>query len=185
MVDTLELNNSAMDPLQEQFEKAVGDSFFEWLNSQIGAHYSFTRRAGQAPDLVYMWDGKELFVEVTGAYYDGSHAAFLWKSARGTKDAPAGWTGVNASRALAMTIFERIAEKSKNRYGERTVLLVNVPPGVTSAEELSELLLKQSFPLETPFVGIYVVGNFPITTHSSGGYRVIPIKELPALLLRA
>ena len=169
-----------MDPLQQQFEKAVGDEFFEWLNARRKTSYSFARRAGEAPDLVYASGADELLVEITAGYYDGRHAEFLWKGARGTKDAPAGWNGVNPDKSLAQAIANRVAEKCGKRYGGKAVLLINVPPGVTSAEELSELLAQQSFPIEMPFAGVYVVGRFPITSSSSGGYRVLPIKEMPA-----
>lgn len=83
------------------------------------------------------------------------------------------------SRQIARRGYrETHAEKSKNRYGEYTALLIEVPPGVTSVERLIELLLDQRLPSETPFVGIFVVGNFPITIDSAGGYRVIPIKPI-------
>lgn len=168
-----------MDPLQQQFEKAVGDEFFEWLNNRRKTSYSFSQRAGEAPDLVYAAGADELMVEITAGYYDGKHAEFLWKGTRGTKDAPTGWKGVNPDKSLAQSIADQVAKKCTKHYGGKSVLLINVSPGVTSAEELSELLAQQSFPTEMPFAGIYVVGRFPITSSSSGGYRVIPIKELP------
>ena len=169
-----------MDPLQQQFEKAIGDEFFEWLNARRKTSYSFSGRAGEAPDLVYASGTHELSVEITAAYYDGKHAEFLWKNWRGTKDAPAGWKGVNPNKSLAQAIANRVAEKCTKRYGGESILLVDVTPGVTSAEELSELLAQGSFPTEIPFAGVYVVGQFPIKSSSSGGYRVIPIKDLPA-----
>lgn len=169
-----------MDTVQEQFERAVADEFFEWFNAQRETGYSFSRRGGEAPDLVYSWKGEELFVEVTAGYYDNAHGAFLWKNARGVSDALGGWVGTNPDKSLAQAIIQRINEKCLKRYGVRTVLLVNVPPGVTSAEKLSELLVQESFPDPMPFAGAYVCGRFPITTSSSGGYRVLPITDLPA-----
>lgn len=167
-----------MDPVQAQFEQGVGERFAEWLSTTSRAPCSFLRRADQAPDLVYSYREGELFVEITAAYYDDSHAAFLWKAARGATGAPPGWSGVNPDKSLAAAIAERVVEKSKKRYGENTVLLIEVPPAVTSAKKLADLLVGQPLPSETPFVGIYVVGNFPITTSSTGGYRVIPIKPM-------
>jgi hypothetical protein len=167
-----------MDPVQAQFEQGVGDRFADWLSSTSGAQCSFLRRGDRAPDLVYSYREGELLVEITAAYYDTAHAAFLWKAFRGAPDAPAGWSGVNANKSLATEIAQRVAEKSKKRYGENTVLLIEVPPGVTSAERLADILMGQTLPSETPFAGIFVVGNFPITTHSAGGYRVIPIKPM-------
>lgn len=165
-----------MDSVQAQFEQRVGDLFADWLSSTSGAECLFLRRADRAPDLVYSYRESELLVEITAAYYDAAHAKFLWKGFRGATDAPAGWSGVNADKSLVTAIAQRVAEKSKKRYGENTVLLIEVPPGVTSVERLTNLLVDQPFPTETPFAGIFVVGNFPITTHSAGGYRVIPIK---------
>jgi hypothetical protein len=167
-----------MDPIQEKFERSVGDSYIEWLNTETGSQYFFVDRPVRAPDLRYSSNGVELLVEITAAYYDNAHAAFLWKGFRGAKDAPDRWTGVDPNKSLSAAISDRIAEKSKKRYGNNTVLLIEVPPGVTSAEDLAALLREQLVKCKTPFVGIYVVGRFPITPRSSGGYRVIPIKEL-------
>ncbi len=167
-----------MDPVQEQFEKGIGDRFIKWFNSGTGACFSFTGRAHRAPDLVYSSNGKELLIEVTAAYYDSAHAVFLWKGARGAKDAPSGWDGANPDKSLAAAVSHRIAKKSEKRYGNNTVLLIEVPPGITTAEALAALLRLQPVQGGTPFAGIYVVGRFPITTRSSGGYRVIPLKEL-------
>jgi hypothetical protein len=169
-----------MDTAQEQFERAVADEFFEWFNAQRKTSYSYSRRGGEAPDLVYSWDGEELFVEITAGYYDNAHGAFLSKSARGASDAPAGWVGANPDKSLAQAIARRVNDKCSKRYGPRTLLLVNVPPGVTSAEKLSELLVQERFPDPMPFAGAYVCGRFPITTSSSGGYRILPIRDLPA-----
>jgi len=171
-----------MDPVKLQFEQGVGDQFADWLSATSGTQCLFLRRADLppdlAPDLVYSYREEELLVETTAAYYDGSHATFLWETARGAIDGPTGWAGENPDNLLAAAIGERIIEKSMNRYGENTVLLIEVPPGVTSAESLADLIVDQSLPSKTPFVGIFVVGNFPVTTYSTGGYRVIPIKPL-------
>lgn len=169
-----------MDTVQKQFERANGDTFIEWLNAQLDAYYAFSRRAGEAPDLVYSFSDSELFIEVTAGYYDSAHATFLWENARAAEGAPSGWTGVNPDKCLAEAIHRRVTDKSKNRYGSNCILLVVVPPGVTSAEDLARLLAEKAPPVYTPFAGIYVAGRFPITSRSSGGYRVIPIKELRA-----
>lgn len=173
-----------MDPVQEQFEQGVGDRFADWLSATSGAQCAFLRRAEQAPDLVYSYKEGELLVEITTAYYDERHAMFLWKTGRGAMDAPAGWSsGPNPDTLLVTAIAACVAKKSKKRYGKNTVLLIEIPPGNTSAERLEELLAGQPFLFETPFVGIFVVGCFPRvygcpprTIHSDGGYRVIPIK---------
>lgn len=147
----------------------------------------FSHRPGIAPDLVYASDGCELQVEITAGYYDGAHAEFLWKNAYGAKDAPVVWErldAVPAEKALAQAIVKQVSVKCKKRYGANTLLLVEVPPGITAAEALAELLTRSTFPSVIPFTGVYVVGRFPITSQSNGGYRVLPIKPLsvdPAL----
>lgn len=168
-----------MDPIQEEFERGVGDRFIEWFNAATGENYSFSGRADRAPDLIYESGSNELQFEITAAYYDGAHAAFLWKGARGAPDAPLSWTGQDPNKNLADAITKRVADKCQKRYGGNTVLLVVVPPGVTSAEELDSLLAEKPLPSEVPFVGIYIFGRFPITTHSNGGYRAIALKEVP------
>jgi hypothetical protein len=170
-----------MDEVQQQFEHGVADRFFEWFAQQGGPNYSFVRRAHEAPDLVYACNNLDLQVEITAAYYDGTHAEFLWKYARGAGNPPIGWQGVgNPHKALAQAIIDRVEAKCEKRYGLTTLLLIEVPPGLTSAEELAALLTQKVFPSVIPFAGVYVAGRFPITSNSSGGYRVLPIKELPA-----
>lgn len=170
-----------MDDVKLQFERGVADRFFEWVNAQGGPIFSFIRRAGEAPDLVYGCGIGELHIEVTAGYYDGAHAEFLWKNARGAENPPIGWQGIgNPHEALAQFIVNRVKSKCEKRYGATTLLLVEVPPGLTSAEELAELLAQKDLPSFIPFAGVYVVGRFPVTSNSSGGYRVLPIKELTA-----
>lgn len=167
-----------MDQLKEQFERGVGDRFADWLSTSTGASCTFLRRADRAPDLVYFFKGAELFVEITAAYYDGEHAKFLWNGARKQTNAPEGWFGVAPTDELAAAIKTRIRNKSKKRYGSNTLLIVEVPPGITSAEKLTELLAGTACSSDTPYVGIYVAGTFPISSESAGGYRVLPIKPL-------
>ena len=165
-----------MESLQQDFERGVGDRFAEWLASSTGTPCTFLRRADQAPDLIYSFREADLLIEITAAYYDRAHAEFLWKGARNAQDAPAGWSGDGPDKSLADAIACCIFEKSKKRYGANTILLIELPPGVTSAERLAELLVGLTLPSAMQFVGIYVVGRFPITVGSTGGYRVLPIK---------
>ncbi|MDO5653265.1 MAG: hypothetical protein Q4G39_04100 [Brachymonas sp.] len=167
-----------MNGLKEQLERSVGDRFIEWLNAERRSFYSFSHRADPGPDLVYAWEGRKLNLEVTGAYYDSDHAKFLWESARGIEDAPTDWIGTEPDASLAASVITCIEEKSKKRYGKRTLLLINTPPGVTSAEELEAQLQARNI-RDNFFEGIYVVGRFPITMHSSGGYRVLSLKAFP------
>lgn len=167
-----------MSLLQDQHEKSVGDAFFEWFNEEHGTQYVFLRRSGEAPDLVYGNNETEIGAEITGAYYEGAHGAFLWKSARGSPDALDSWFGVNPDLTLAEAVVECVRAKSSKQYGSNTVLIVNIPPGTTSFEELSRLLLEKDLPSVKGFIGVYVCGRFPITTTSAGEYRVINFKEL-------
>jgi hypothetical protein len=167
-----------MNEFQERNERAIGECFIEWLNSRKKTAYRFKTRPDRAPDLIYTSASNELFIEVTAAFYNYEHARFIRKGERGEADAPERWTGINANESLINEIHNCIIKKAQKRYGKDTLLLIEVPPGVTSAEELSELLELQQFPKDSPFAGIYVVGNFPIKNDSIGGFRVIPIHEL-------
>lgn len=167
-----------MGDAKEKNERLVADRFFEWLIDQGGPDFTFSHRAGEAPDLVYVSDLGQLQVEVTTSYYDGLHAKFLWDFERGAENPPAGWHGVgNPHRALADDVLTRLRNKCGKRYGETTILLILIPPGLTSAEQLWELLSEETLPSVIPFLGVYVVGRFPITSESTGGYRVLAIKE--------
>lgn len=129
--------------------------------------------------MVYKFESRELLIEITAAYYDDEHAKFLWKGAKNLPDAPSGWSGVNPDKNLANAVQKRIHDKSAKRYGSNVVLLIKVPPGVTTAERLERLLINTQLPSTVPFIGIYVVGRFPISTDSTGGFRVLPIKPIP------
>ena len=170
-----------MDDVQQNFERGVADRFFDWLSSTGGPVFEFSRRAGEVPDLVYSCGRNELFVEITAAYCDSDHAKFLWEYARGVPNPPVGWFGVgNPDKALIRAVLDRVSANCEKDYGGLTLLLIEIPPGHTSAENLTELLAKSAFPEVIPYVGIYVTGRFPMTSTSTGGYRVLPIKALPA-----
>jgi hypothetical protein len=170
-----------MDDVQQNFERWVADRFFDWYSATGGLTFEFSRRAGEAPDLVYSCGRNELFVEITAAYCDGDHAKFLWEYARGVPNPPVGWFGVGSPhKALIQAVVDRISAKCKKSYGGLTLLLIEIPPGHTTAENLTELLVESVFPEVIPFVGVYVTGRFPMTSTSMGGYRVLPIKALPA-----
>lgn len=166
---------------KETIERKVADRFFDWLKNQSGPEFVFSRRAGEAPDLVYVSGTDQLQVEVTTAYYDGTHAKFLWDFERGAENPPAGWHGVgNPHRALADEVLTRLRDKCGKRYGGTTILLILIPPGLTSADDLWELVSAQTLPSVIPYLGVYVVGRFPISTSrptSVGDYRVLPVKE--------
>lgn len=165
--------------LQEQRERSVGDQFASWLSGMTGHECTFKRRGTpkHEPDLLYEFRHQELGVEVTSAYYGDDHAAFLWKGLRAEADAPTTWSGVNPNVALADAVLKSVAQKSVKPYAENALLLIDIPPGVTSAEELEGLLAVRSLP-HSPFSGIYLVGRFPLTTTSAGGYRVLALKPM-------
>lgn len=169
-----------MELLKERVEKASGDAFIEWLNRSLSESYEYKGRAGEAPDLVYSNGKAELKIEHTGAYYDTEHAEFLWDGIRNPEiESDEGWLGVNSDASLAEAIKKQIEKKSSKDYGERCILLVEVPPGVTSEIKLKDLL----FPFPScegmeRFMGIYVAGRFPSINGVGGGYHVLTIKEL-------
>ena len=167
-----------MESLKEVVELASGNAFIQWLNEEKGTNYSFFGRADRAPDLVYKDGDKVLEIEHTAAYYDGSHAKFVWDGARKDDDVIGPWIGCDPHDALASEIKNRISEKSKKDYGKDCILLIEVPPGVTSIEELRARLRNFSEILdENKFKGVYVAGRFPMTSRSYGGYHVIEIKK--------
>ncbi len=167
-----------METLKEKVELASGNAFIDWFNNKYRTNYSYHGRAGEAPDLIYSDNKSELTIEHTGAYYDSSHASFIWKGARSTEEITEPWIGCNPDDNLAKEIRNRIEEKSIKDYGKNCILLIEVPPGVTAAEDLEKRLLTlPTLQGGERFLGIYVAGRFPITSNSSGGYRVIAIKE--------
>src|SRR5674476_845925 len=81
------LQMESLKEKKEQDERAVGERFVKWLNTQFGLKYTFLRRAGEAPDLVYaLPDSTELFVEVTSASYGRKYQKFIWDGIRSSED---------------------------------------------------------------------------------------------------
>jgi hypothetical protein len=167
-----------MADLKHQHEKAVGDAFVMWLNARVGSNFAFVR-AGEAPDLVYASRADELAIEVTTAYYDGKYAKLAWDLALGRADTLE-WTGQDFDEGLASEIVRLVGEKATKRYGSNCLLLIDVQAPLTTADELSDLLLKRAFPEDCLFSGIYVAGRFPATSAQEGGYSVISVKPLPS-----
>lgn len=167
-----------MTVLKEKFERYNGDRLIAWLNENRGTDFRYKGRADVAPDLVYVWGRNRLHIEVTAAYYDSSHAQFIWDGARNADDRSRGWVGVDPDTNLASEISERIRAKSSKDYGRGCLLLVVVPPGLTSYATLLNLLSALAIGV-VPFDGIYVAGTFPKINldRATGGYRVISIKE--------
>lgn len=165
--------------LRELGERVFADGFFDCLKYQDGPSFTFSRRAGEAPDFVYVNGEDELQVEVTTAYCNNVQPQFLREVAY--KPELALVCVGNQDEALANSVVERVQEKRLNRYGEKTILLIEVPSGQVSVENLKKLLAEKVFP-PLPFLGVYVSGWFPIMdirpgVLSLGGYHVLAIKE--------
>lgn len=149
-----------MESLKELDEQAVGDRFIDWFNTKFGLEYSFSRRAGKAPDLVYaLPDKTELFVEVTSAYYGKEYAKFIWNGVRSEEDQFLVTELKDHDNKLVSDIIRMVGQKSVKRYEKHCILVISVTSFWTSAKTLAELLSKQEIP-ENNFAGIYVHGRF-------------------------
>ena len=149
-----------MDRVQEQHERAVGDAFVDWYNKLHGAAYQYYGRGAEPPDLVYTFGTAELLLEVTGSYYDADQATMVWQNARAITDAPDFWICKNPDQKLVDNITMRLEKKSSKVYPSGCVLVVEVTPDVTTAEEFVDLMSAIHVPARNPFAGIYVGGFF-------------------------
>jgi hypothetical protein len=161
-----------MDDIQIKHERAVGDDFIRWYNRANVTRFSFDTRPREAPDLGYVDGSRVLNLELTDAYYDEqSDAAMQWDAARQKANAPDSWSGGDFDQALIKNINAAIAKKCRNDYGKDCVLIVAVRPGLTTDYEMEQILSEIKTPQKTPFIGIYLTGNFPWTDSSRGGFR--------------
>ena len=69
--------------LKELDERAVGERFVEWLNTKFGLKYTFLKRAGEAPDLVYALPDST--ASVGWVEQRDTHRYFCWVSLRSTQ----------------------------------------------------------------------------------------------------
>lgn len=169
-----------MELLKEQDERAVGERFVKWLNTKFGLEYSFIRRAGEAPDLVYALPNKtELFIEITSAYYANEDAKLIWDGIRSSEDQIL--TQVGAVRdhdsELVSNIVRIANQKCNKRYEKHCILVISTTCFWTSEKVLVQLLSQREFP-ENNFAGIYVHGRFSsLSLYFEGNdYSMIPIK---------
>ena len=163
---------------KEQDERAVGERFVKWLNTQFGLKYTFLRRAGEAPDLVYaLPDSTELFVEVTSASYGRKYQKFIWDGIRSSEDQILVTEGEDDNSKLVSDIVRIVDQKCNKRYEKHCLLVVSVTSFWTPAKTLAELLSQHEFP-ENNFAGIYVHGRFSRldTGLKENDYLMIPIK---------
>ncbi len=160
-----------MNTYKKNFERSVGESFIDWYNRQNNTNFAF-RCQGESPDLTYRDGAAVLHVEVTSAYYDKRHAKSLWQNARREPNAPKGWGGIDFDKALKEEIEKAIADKCDKNYGpDCVVLVVDVTPVLTGADEMESQLGEIRVPSAHRFAGIYLTGDFPVTSTSPGGYR--------------
>jgi hypothetical protein len=160
-----------MDETQSKHERTAGDAFIRWFNRRNGKRFTFDARPGEAPDLKYVDGHQILNIEITDAYYDRDDAEMQWKTARKEASARDRWSGGDFDRALVTNISVGIAKKYPKDYGKDCVLVVAVRPGLTTAEEMEQMLSKIEIPGKNPFTGIYLIGDFPWTDSSRGGFR--------------
>jgi len=166
-----------MDSIQKQNEQVVGDKFINWYNKHINASFRYYSRGFEAPDLVYCDGNNEIYLEVTGAYYNQLDAAIRWQNARRKENAPKSWRGVNCDDSLIEHINIRLEEKCKKSYGKNCILVIYVRPYITSIEELADRLSEIQIPERNPFLKIYLTGDFPDSTKSKGGYQCWEISK--------
>lgn len=167
-----------MDELQRRHERAVGDRFVDWYNGQHGTAFVFGRRPKIAPDLVYKSDEAELPLEIGDAYYDPNDAKIKWLRARKKPNAPRMWTGSNPDRNLLQSINRLIRKKCARKYGAHCLLVVNVYPALTSADEIEAMLPEIHIPEANNFEGVYLTGDFPASNKVVGGFRCWQIAQV-------
>lgn len=160
-----------MDPTQEQYERAVGDAFIEWYNTQNGTEFKYHGRGANPPDLVYRSGDHELLLEITGTYYDMDYATMLWQNARCVPGAADMWMGKNPDQKLVDSISAALSKKCAKHYPANCVLVVNLEQATTLAEEIQSLIAQIKVPVDRPFAGIYLAGIFTISSGSGGGYH--------------
>lgn len=167
-----------MESLKELDERAVGDRFVEWFNTRFDLKYTFLRRAGEAPDLVYaLSDKTELFIEVTSAYYANEYAKFIWDGVRRSEDQVLVTARGDDDTSLVSDIVRIVNQKCNKRYEKHCILVISTTCFWTPAKTLVQLLLQREFP-ENNFAGIYVHGRFSRldTGLKENDYSMIPIK---------
>jgi hypothetical protein len=192
LTDNRPVSIKERERLRKRHEQAVADEFVGWIAERGGPVFSFDHSETH-PDLVYKSGELTLNVEHTSAQYDEDHRRLIDTPVLGSRypvevwppyDFQEGTELKNVSRIgeeLANSVVEQILKKCQkardHRFKNDPILLVEVLPGMTTAEDLSHLLSQKQIPSDCLFAGVYVVGRFPLTSKSVGGFRVLPIKE--------
>lgn len=146
--------------MKEQNERAIGDKFVDFYNSNHEMNFRYKGRPVEAPDLTYADGTDELNIEVGTAYYDRADAKARWSVARALPHAQRGWAGINFEDQMIENIGAIIAEKCGKDYGLRCVLVVHVRPMLTTVEDMWVRLNDIKLPARIPFDGIYLSGDF-------------------------
>jgi hypothetical protein len=156
-----------LDDIQDRHERAVGDAFISWYNQRNATGYTYHDRGADPPDRVYRFEAAELPLEITGAYYDADYAKMEWQNARGLHNAPDCWGRPEPDEALIADVNAVVAKKCAKKYPPHCLLVVNVNPAITSADEFSALVSEVRVPPTRDFAGIYVGGAFPESSWGS------------------
>lgn len=151
---------------KQQHERSIGDRFVTWLNEQSGKHFVFLRHTDR-PDLVFQDGDDVLKIEVASAYYNSEHARGFWENARRKPSAPHLWEGMEFDDQLIRSVNQLLAEKSLKDYAKGCVLVIEVEPSISTAEDVEERLGTVDVPEACPFDAVYIAGDF----QSYGGYR--------------
>jgi hypothetical protein len=160
------------ESLKEREERFWGEELAEWLNKRDGSAWSFDRRGGEAPDLVYCDGTRELPIEVVSTHYNEDYARMLWGHARNDSRAPDSMFFVEPDKQLLHDIEQQMAKKCDKKYGRGCVLLVTVRPNLTTARTMQELIPALKLPNAVPFEAIYLAGRFPAGYDSDHSYHV-------------
>jgi hypothetical protein len=135
-----------MDVTQEQHERAIADAFIDWYNQQNNTIFRFHKR-GETPDFVYIFGNQTMLLEVTGSYYDEEYAEMLWQNARHRPNAPQMWKGKEPDQNLINHANINLTKKCAKKYPSGCVLLINIYPEITTAEEFEYLPLQRRLEL--------------------------------------
>jgi hypothetical protein len=170
------LDDNERKRIRKQHEYAIGAQFVEWLEKCGGPVFSLTEYPGETSDLVCKNGERILNIEHTSAQYDKDHRVFIDTPVLGSRHPQDVWpsdplTPVgNRDEKLLAFIEGAILKKCKKAkkeesswYGSDPILLIEILPGLTAAEELERLLFNKNFQTDWPFDGVYVVGRFPQT----------------------
>jgi hypothetical protein len=158
-------------------ERATAEQWCSWFSQQTGRLCRYVRPGDDPPDVICEIDGMEVAVEVTTAYYDDRHARMLRRHAKPAVNRA--WFA-SPDSSLVRDIRTQIAKKAQ-KSSKSDVLLLYVRPPLTTLEVLVEQLVGDDVPTlegSEMFSGVYIVGQFPCSTDSVGGERVLPLKPL-------